>query len=167
MSQPPELIPFGGGWAWTDYENAIYEIYLETVVRSGIAFRGAPVRAQYRPETKGKGFSFWHLISEAQDKCNRNEEDRIPDLERCARIRWVAWCINNAGQDGFPWWENKRKSETHVVIWARWHDFAVVLAKRQTRDGPRFYLLKTAYCLKAHRRQAFAKECEAFWAQND
>jgi hypothetical protein len=38
-----------------------------------------------------------------------------------------------------------------------------VLAKRQTRDGPRYYLLKTAYCLKTHRRATFAKERDAFW----
>lgn len=165
MSLPPALLPFndyGGNWA--RYEDDLYAIYLETVVRAGLRFRGADIKAQFRPETRGKGFSFWHLISEAPDQHNRNEEDRIPDLERCARIRWVAWSIRNAEQDGFSWWENQRKRETHVVIWAEAHDFAVVLAKRETRDGPRYYLLKTAYCLKSHRRQTFAKERDAFWA---
>lgn len=161
MSQPPELMPFAGDWA--SYEEAIYAVYLDSVVRGGLRFQGAPIKAQFRPETRGKGFSFWHLISEAPDRDNRNEDDRIPDLDRCARIRWVAWCIRNAESDGFSWWENRRKSETHVVIWAEAHDFAVVLAKRQTRDGPRYYLLKTAYCLKPHRRASFARERDAFW----
>lgn len=162
MSQPPDLINFSEDWP--RYEDALYEVYLNTVVRAGLTFQNAPVKAQFRPETRGKGFSFWHLISEAPDKNNRNEDDRIPDIQRCARLRWVAWCISQAGQDGFSWWENSRKRETHVVIWAEQHDFAVVLAKRQTQDGPLFYLLKTAYCLKSHRKETFAKERDAFWA---
>ena len=166
MSQPPELIPFFGDWS--SYENQIYGEYLSTVIEAKLTFEGAPVRAKFHPSTKGKHFGFWHLISEAPDKYNRHEDDRIPDLNRCARIRWVSWCINNAGQPGFSWWENLRKRETHVVIWAEAHDFAVVLAKRDTQDGPRYYLLKTAYCLKGHRRDSFAKERDAYWrARND
>jgi hypothetical protein len=161
VTQPPELTPFTDDWP--SYENEIYALYLRSVVHAGLQFAGYPVRAQFRPETRGKGFSFWHLISEAPDRINRNEDDRIPDLDRCARIGWVAWCIENAGEPGFSWWENQRKRETHVVIWAEAHDFAVVLAKRITREGPRYYLLKTAYCLKPHRRAVFAKERDAYW----
>lgn len=165
MSQPPELMPFNHyGGNWPAYEAALYEVYLETVVHAGLRFCGAPIKAQFRPETRGKGFSFWHLISEAPDNKNRNEDDRIPDLDRCARIRWVAWCILHAEADGFSWWENQRKGETHVVIWAEANDFAVVLAKRKTKEGPRFYLLKSAYCLKPHRWATFAKERDEFWA---
>ena len=78
----------------------------------------------------------------------------------------MAWCIQNAdaGAPGFSWWENERGRETHVVIWAEQHDFAVVLAKRQTAQGPRFYLLKTAYCLRAHTIRKFRKERDAWRA---
>lgn len=161
MIEPPELISFSGDWS--AYEDEIYSIYLQTVVRTGLWFDNAPVKAQFRPDTRGKGFSFWHLISEAPDRNNRNEDDRIPDLARCERIRWVAWCISNAEKPGFSWWENQRKRETHVVIWAEAHDFAVVLAKRLTQAGPRYYLLKTAYCLKPHRRAVFERERDAYW----
>jgi len=68
--------------------------------------------------------------------------------------------IDNAGKDGFSWWENQRRGNTHVVIWAQAHDFAVVMAKR--RD---YYVLKTAYAeIKLHRRASFEKERSAFWA---
>jgi len=162
VSQPPELIRFSG--QWLPYEDEIYEVYLETVVRAGLTFAGAPVRAQFRPDTRGKGFSFWHLISEAPSQRNRNENDRIPDLSRCERIRWVAWCIENADSEGFSWWENQRNRETHVVIWAEAHDFAVVLARRDKKGGPRYYLLKTAYCLRSHSAAKFRKERDSFWA---
>lgn len=166
MNQPPELLSFSGDWP--SYEDKIYAHYLETVVHANLKFSGHPVRAQFRPETRGKGFSFWHLISEAPERNNRNEDDRIPDFARCARIRWVAWCIENAGKPGFSWWENQRKRETHVVIWAETHNFAVVLAKRKNQEGQRYYLLKTAYCLKSHRLATFICERDEFWkVKND
>jgi hypothetical protein len=157
MSKPPDLLPFGGDWM--EYEDKIYAAFLDSFVNPDIRFNGWRVSAQYRPETNGKGFSFWHAISEAPNNSNRNEEDRVPNIRRCERIRWICWAIENAGNDGFLWWENQRRNNTHVVIWAREHDFAVVLAKR--RD---YYVLKTAYAeIKPHRRKSFESEHAAFW----
>lgn len=154
--QPPDLITFSGDWA--SYENQIYDAFLDSFVRSDIRFLGHPVSAQYRPETNGKHFSFWHTISEAPNRDNRNEADRIPDFRRCERVCWISWAIGNAGSDGFKWWENRRGRETRVVIWAEQHDFAVVLAKR--RD---YYVLKTAYAeIKPHRRKTFEREWQEF-----
>ncbi len=164
MISPPDLIrlnDFGGDWS--QFEDVIYTQYLNTVAHANLLFQGAPVKIRFQPSTKQKAFGFWHLISEAPSQHNRNEDDRIPDLARCERISWVAWCIQNAEQDGFSWWENQRKSETHVVIWAEAHDFAVVLAKRQVQEQTRYYLLKTAYCVKPHRRHSFIKERDTFW----
>lgn len=159
MSQPPALIPFEG--EWSEYEDRVYEAFLDCFVRTEVRFRGMPVKAQYRPETHGKGFSFWHVISEAPHPGNRNEEDRTPDLRRCERIRWIAWAIAQAanGIEGFSWWENQRGRETGVVIWAEPWDFAVILAKRRE-----YYLLKTAYSnLKPHRCRSFENERRVFW----
>lgn len=153
---------FGGDWA--SYEDAIYAVYLETVAHAGLTLFGQPVRVKIHPATKKKGHGFWHLISEAPAQDNRNEDDRIPDLARCERVRWVAWCIENAEAAGFSWWENQRGRETHVVIWAEAHDFAVVLAKRDTQAGTRYCLLKTAYCLRSRTIRKFTKERDAYWA---
>lgn len=159
MSEPPALLPFEGDWS--SYEEAVYEAFLESFVRPDILFQGCTVSAPYRPESRGKHFSFWHVISEAPHPGNRNEEDRIPDIQRCERIRWIAWAIQqaDAGGDGMSWWENRRGRDTHVVIWAEPWDFAVILGKR--RD---YYVLKTAYCnLRRSRLRAFEKERAAFW----
>lgn len=158
MTQPPDLLPFSGDWS--TYETVIYAAFLESFVHSNIQFRGWRVTAQFRPETNGKGYSFWHTISEAPTQKNRNEDDRIPNLRRCERILWISWVIENAGGEGFPWWENTRGRDTHVVIWAREHDFAVILAKR--RD---YYMLKTAYAeIKSGRRATFEAELRAYWS---
>ncbi len=164
MTMPPPLMLFSGYSDWADYEDAIYAVYLQTVAHAGLTLLGSSVKVRFIPTTKHKGYGFWHLISEAPEQDNRNEDDRIPDLRRCERVRWVAWCIQNAGTPGFSWWENDRKGQTHVVIWAEEHDYAVMLGKRNTAEGVRFYLLKTAYCLRSHNVRRFAKERDAYWA---
>lgn len=164
MMNPPALIRYNDYGDWAAYEDAIYAEYLATVAHAGLRFQAASVKVQFRPETKHKGYGFWHLISEAPDPSNRNEDERTPDLARCERIRWVAWCIQHAEKAGISWWENERRGQTHVVIWAEQHDFAVILAKRDTAEGARFYLLKTAYCLRAHTIRKMTKERDAFRA---
>lgn len=74
----------------------------------------------------------------------------------------MAWCITNAHQAGFLYWENQRGRETHVVIWAEHLDFVVILAKRKTDLDEKYYLLKTAYCLREHTKRKLRKEYESF-----
>lgn len=151
MMSLPALVPFCGDWS--RYEDDLYEIYLKTIVCSGLKFQGLPVKTQYRPPTKNKGYCFWHLISEGE-----KEDDRTPDLRRCERIRWIAWLIENAETHGdLCWWENSRGSNRHIVIWHEKENFAVVLAKR---NG--YFLLKTAYWVKEQRRKDFERERDGF-----
>lgn len=149
----PELFPFHGDWA--TYVEQLYEIYLNEIVHSGITFKGLPVKSQYRPPTDGKGYGFWHVVSDGPV-----EEDRLPDLRRCERIRWISWVIRMAvTDDRIKWWENKRRNNTHVVLWLESHEFAVILAKRQN-----YYLLKTAYNVtKSHRKASLQREYENYW----
>jgi len=152
MELPP-LENFSGDWE--NYEDELYQIFLDTVVNGRLTFQGLPVKSQYRPETNGKGFSFWHLISEGE-----NEDDRTPDLRRCERIRWLSWLISHVDSvDEISWWENRRGTNTHVVLWLEVESFAVVLAKRN-----RYYLIKTAYMVKSRRERTFRKERDRFWA---
>lgn len=150
MSLPP-LFPFSGDWA--RYEDELHAIYLETIVRTNLTFNGLPVKSQFRPETNGKGFSFWHIISEGP-----TEEDRTPDLKRCARIRWIGWIITHAKNHAdLSWWKNRRGRNTHVVIWHEKEGFAVILAKRNN-----YYLIKSAYWVKSRRADDFRRERAAF-----
>lgn len=150
----PELFPFHGDW--DTYLDQLYEIYLREIVHGGITFRGLPVKSQYRPPTEGKGYGFWHVISEGP-----READRLPDLRRCERIRWIRWVIQLAdvSDDLIKCWENKRGGSTHVVLWLESHDFVVILARRR-----KYYLLKTAYNVtKPHRKKSFQREYEKYW----
>ena len=53
------------------------------MVDAAVSSRGWCVSARRHPETKGKGYGFWHVISEASQINNRNEGERIPNLRRC------------------------------------------------------------------------------------
>ena len=93
-------------------------------------------------------------------KCR--EQNRTPDLERCARIRWVPWVLANANNPTIiRWWENERStgrgSKTHVPLWFVRENYAVILEKRAD-----FYLLLTSYCLTPHRAATFEKEWSAW-----
>ncbi len=150
----PDLLHFHGDW--DRYIEELYRIYFEEIVNGQLTFQGLPIKCQFRPETKGKGFAFWHVISDGP-----TEDERVPDLRRCERIRWISWIIKSAGKDPrISWWENKRGRSVNVVLWLEKNDFAVILAKRS-----RYYLLKTAYCVKSHRKKIFRKEKAEFRAK--
>lgn len=150
----PDLMPLQGEWA--DYVNAIYHVYVEQVADGGLTFNSLRITCQFRPESQGKHFGFWHVISEGD-----SENDRLPDLRRCERITWIAYLIANVGTDAdITWWENKRGTNTHVVIWHEAENFVVILA---ARNG--YYLLKSAYCPESHRAKTFIKERNNYWKQ--
>lgn len=148
----PAIIPFGGDWP--SYVEAIYQVYVESVANAGLTFNGLRVTCQYRPESQGKHFGFWHVISEGED-----EAERLPDFRRCERVTWIAYLIANVGNDAdITWWKNKRGRDTHVVIWHEAQNFVVILAERNS-----YFMLKTAYCPKSGRVKAFVKERENYW----
>lgn len=150
----PTIIPFGGDWS--SYVEAIYQVYVESVANAGLTFNGVKVTCQFRPESQGKHFGFWHVISEGEI-----EYDRTPDFRRCERITWIAYLISSVGTDAdITWWENKRGTNTHVVIWHEAENFVVILA---ARNG--YYLLKSAYCPESHRAKTFVKERDNYWKQ--
>lgn len=150
-----ELSDYGNNWE--KYLNALYEIYISQIVNTGLSYNGLPIHYRFNPQTDGKGYGFWHLISEGE-----KEDDRTPDIRRCERILWVAWIIRESKTNQeILWYENKRGSEIHVVLWFRLHRFAIILAKRAG-----YYLLKSAYTIKPHREKVFEKEWRSYWEKD-
>lgn len=129
----PEMLPFNG--EWKTYEDELYAIFISEIAQGELAFRGDRVACRRLPETAGRWSAFWHLV-----QAGPIEDDRLPDLRRCERLRWVRYVIEtwNTNPD-IEWWENTRKSEINVLLWLR-EEYLVILAKR---DG--YWLLKSAY----------------------
>jgi hypothetical protein len=152
MSENPEWIPdfiklsdFSGDF--NEYLEQIYKRFREDLVFSKARFRNACVGVRRIPEADGKGFGFWHCISEG-----RKEKDRIPDLERCKRIGWIRAVIDNADKPEIDCWTNRRGREKCHLLWYK-EQYLVVLAERGGKgEKIRYYLLKTAYCTTNRRR---------------
>jgi hypothetical protein len=161
VSEIPPLLPFGHGEGndsaerWDDYIEGLYGLYLKTVVRAELVFRGLPVRCQFRPETFGKHFAFWHMMQEG-----RIENDRTIDPERCRRLLWIGWLINESRASDpriRVFRQNPRNGEISWVIWLDEQDYAVILWERKD-----YFLLKTAFMVKPHKRQEFERDWENF-----
>lgn len=151
----PALILFNGDWE--AYVDQVYSQYLDDIVTTPKIFRGKPVKARYNPATDGKGFSFWHLISEGS-----NEDDRTPDIRRCERISWIGWVIEQADSEN-PRIKNlvttrtvRGRTTERLVLWCEDAEFVVILEERT-----QYFHLVTAYSVSGHRAEKLKKEWDA------
>ena len=151
----PELITLDQHQGdWSVYVEVIYQHYLATIANGNLTYKNLPVHCQFRPLSHGKGFGFWHCISEGAD-----EATRIPDLRRCERIGWIAWVIRESEyHPQITCWENKRGSNQHMVLFLEVESYVVILAKRKM-----YYLLKTAYCVNSQRKRQLMRERDQYW----
>ncbi|MEY8095838.1 hypothetical protein AB9F29_00230 [Falsihalocynthiibacter sp. S25ZX9] len=146
----PDLISFNDyGGDWLRYEASLYAVFQSDILHHDLSFRGARVTARRNPEHERKWAGFWHLISEG-----RVEDDRLPDMRRCERLKWIRWIIENADScQDIDVWENQRGSETSTLLWFR-EEYLVILSARSKN-----YLLKTAYCtVQGHKIRKLSKE---------
>lgn len=138
---------------WERYLEAIYNYFKQDFIDNRPSFRGQRLGLKKHPLEKGKEATFWHFIQEGP-----NEDDRIPDIRRCERIRWPRPVIENGDKPAIKVWENKRKNEKRILLWLERQEYLVVLAER---NG---YLLPwTAYLVtEEHRKKKLQKEYESF-----
>src|SRR5437763_9746237 len=96
---------------WHQYLEAIYQFFCEDFVISRPTFQGKRFGLKKHPMLKDKEATFWHIISEG-----KVEDNRIPDLRRCERIRWPRAIIEAAQSEHYKCWRNKRKEEERVLL---------------------------------------------------
>ncbi len=140
MTWLPDLVAYDSNW--DSYSEILYKEYIETY-RNGVSivFNGKPVTAPRQPEFYGKSESFWHIIG---------GKDNIPDKGRCERIRWARAIIENADDEAVSVLFERRGKRKTTILWLREYDYVVILDERKD-----YYLLKTAYCVKPHKRMVF------------
>lgn len=84
MSDPPNLIQiedFPGDdflTRWPTFIEHVYQRYLKTVAFGNLRFRGLNVSCQFRPETDGKHFAFWHMMQEGSGGVPKMIAHQIP-----------------------------------------------------------------------------------------
>ncbi|MDP2855335.1 MAG: hypothetical protein Q8O28_13940 [Smithellaceae bacterium] len=159
MSVTPDWIPplvlfedFKGNW--DAYLNAIYTYFKKDFVDSKPVFQGRRLGLKRFPLSQGKEAIFWHMIQEGTV-----EEDRIPDLRRCERIRWPRPIIEHDKDHAVKWWRNRRGREERICLWLQEENYLVILADRGD-----YILPWTAYLVeKPNRQRKLQKEYEAYW----
>lgn len=159
MRETPDWLPplvlfedFQGNW--DAYLAAIYEWFKQDFIDKKPAFQGRRLGLKRHPLTRGKEATFWHMISEG-----REEENRIPDLRRCERIRWPKPVIEHENDPKVKYWVSVKCNEDRIHIWLDEEDYVVVLADRKG------YLLPwTAFLItSSHTREKMKKEYERYW----
>ena len=136
MSQLPDLVRLEDcNGDWQKYEDALYTFFRADFVDSVPRLRGLKVVLGRQNLFKGKERIFWHIISEGDI-----EADRLPNLRRSERIRWIRCIIENASDADVKVWENQRGRDTRVCLCCGDWEYLIVLIKRPTH-----LLLLTAY----------------------
>ena len=153
---PPLVLLEDHDGDWELYEEALYEHFCNDFVRSRPEFLGKRVGLKRHPLEKGKEATFWHLISEGAV-----ENERIPDMRRCERIRWPRPIIHGCRSTGVKVWRQQRNGETRIAIALSDFTYVVILAERSGENGS-YHLPWTAFCVERERqRLKFQREWEA------
>ncbi|MDH4203631.1 MAG: hypothetical protein OEV87_12170 [Phycisphaerae bacterium] len=168
MCEHPEWIPecielndYSGNWS--DYLDQVYLCFCQSLVHSKAYFRDGYVGVRRIPETDGKGFGFWHCISEGKE-----EDERTPDLERCKRIKWIRAVIDNYDKPEVDYWTNRRGREICHLVWYKETYLVVIAERKNTSKGKKYYLLKTAYPTFGRRRiEKLRKERDVYHKKTD
>lgn len=152
---PPleELDAYGGDF--TAYLEALYSIFCADFVRSKPVFQGKRLRLKRHPVVEGKEATFWHMISEGSE-----EEERLPELRRCERIRWPKPIIEHADDPAIKIWREPNGANQRVLIWFAAAEYLVVL------DDRKDYILPwTAYpVVRAHQQAKLEKRWKRYSA---
>lgn len=159
MSLPPDWLPplvlfsdHGGDWG--RYLDALYAWFKQDFIDSKPVFQGRRLGLKRHPMTYGKEATFWHLTSEGLE-----EENRIPDLRRCERIRWPKPVIEHDADPKVKWWVSVKRNEDRIHIWLEEEDYVVVLADRKG-----FLLPWTAFLVTwEHTRRKLVREHADYW----
>jgi hypothetical protein len=138
---------------WERYVNALYDHFKHEFIDSHPFLDGVRISFMRRPMDQGKVATFWHLISQG-----KVEEERLPDLRRCERIRWPRAIIEHADEAYVKVWENQRPKGKRICLWLEGKEYLVVLGK-----GDGYRLLLTAYPVtQQHSKRKLQREYEAY-----
>lgn len=140
MNSIPPFEEFTGDWK--SYVSSLYSIFSYDFIRGQPVYLGLKVKVKYFPPSNGKAYRFWHLIqTDNETDGTSTENERIPDLERCKRIRWISWVIENAKSNPDIYcWSEENRGDHDIVLWFECERYLVILSVRKG-----YYLLKTAY----------------------
>lgn len=131
------------GGDWNLYLDVIYRAFRTDFVDTAPLMSGARCGLRHPELIEGKEGTFWHIISEGL-----TEEERIPDLRRCERIRWPRPMIESHGSNRIRCWRYRRNGDRRISIALQDFTYLLVLVDRGS-----YVLLLTAFPVEMERRR--------------
>lgn len=144
---------------FADYEDSLFEIFLDLYEHGSIVYNGLPVRMKHYPPDYGERSGFYHLTCENYQH-TADENDRVPDLRRCERLEWAEKIISDCSPTcpKLLVWENVRHGKANIVLFCPELDYVVILGKRKD-----YLLLTTAYPVNyPNRKKDLLREYNAY-----
>jgi len=142
---------------WKNYLDAIYTWFKQDFINSKPLFQGRRLGLKRHPMAHGKEATFWHMIQQGDI-----EEDRMPDLRRCERIRWPRPIIEHDNDPAIKIWRNRRGREERVCLWFTQENYLVILADRGD-----YIIPWTAYLVeRSHRQRKLQREYDEYCRKN-
>lgn len=150
---PPLVLFSDYAGDWNSYLNAIYGYFQQDFVDSKPMFKGRRLGLKRYPLVQGKEATFWHIIQKGAI-----EEDRVPDIRRCERIRWPKPIIEHDADRAIKVWVNRRRGERRICLWFEQENYLVILA-----DRGQYILPWTAYLVEQpHRQRKIQREYQEY-----
>jgi hypothetical protein len=140
---PPLIRIAAADGNWDTYLAMLYAKFRDDFLTSRPPWQCKRFALKRHPVIAEKEATFWHLISDG-----KREDDRLPDLERCARIAWPRAMIEAVGSDKVLVWRNMRGSNQRIVIALPDFSYVVILVEREE-----FVMVWTAYLVEQRHRQ--------------
>ena len=142
-----ELSDYDGNW--NNYNDKLYEIFLNDFINTKPVFKGEYVRIRKQPRLGKYEHGFIHLTTVANHN-QTNINDRLPDLRRCERMEWNKKIIDNYQCNDVSckcrkiyYYEQNYKNTVRINLIFADARYKVVLEKRDN-----YYLLITGYYME-------------------
>jgi len=144
---------------WEKYVEALYKIFKHDFILNRTLFHGKNIGIISSPRYDNKEYTFWHIISEGEI-----EEERIPNLRRCARIRWPKAIIESNETDPIlRIWQNRRGKDKRLLFLLSFNneDYLVVLLIKRY-----YFIFHTSYPIDyPHTKRKLIKEYNDYKAK--
>jgi hypothetical protein len=150
---PPLVELSSSGGDWNAYVEVLYSHFCNDFIRGTPSFPGRRWAMKRYPLLRGKEATFWHIVSEGPV-----EDERLPSLRRCERIRWPRALIDAFGTQRVRFWKQRRGREIRIALAPESFEYLVILA-----DRGQSVLLWTAFPVEyRHQRRKLEAEHEQF-----
>lgn len=135
---------------WARYLDAVFACFRDGFIDDTPQWTGLKVGHRARPYFDGMPAGFWHLIT-----AGAIEDERLPDIRRCERIRWPRAMIEAPTK--IRVWPEIRYGRNRIALAPEDFSYVVVLEPRR-----RYVMLITAHLVeKNHQRRKHEKA----WAE--